>query len=59
MQRGVMEGGVMPPEVPAPSDFNRQGEKQVLGLDLIVVRDGVGLTRSIQGMSESLIDHPF
>jgi hypothetical protein len=49
----------MPPEVPAPSESNPQGEEQVLGLDSIVVRDDDGLTRSFQGMSEALIHHLY
>jgi hypothetical protein len=44
-QRGVVEGGVTPPEVLAPSESNPQGEEQVLGLDLLVVRDDDVLTR--------------
>jgi hypothetical protein len=58
-QRGVMEGGVTPPEVPTPSESNPQGEEQVLGMDSIVVRDDDGLTRSFQGMSEALIHHLY
>jgi hypothetical protein len=45
-QRGVVEGGVTPPEVSAPSDSNSQGEEEVIGLDLIDVRDDYGLTKS-------------
>jgi hypothetical protein len=50
----------MPPEVPAPSESNPQGEEQVLGLDSIVVRDDDdGLTRSFQRLSEALIHHLY
>jgi hypothetical protein len=58
-QRGVVEGGATPPEVPAPSESNPQGEEQVLGLDSIVVMDDDGLTRSFQGLSEALIHHLY
>jgi hypothetical protein len=58
-QRGVVEGGATPPEVPAPSESNPQGEEQVLGLDSIVVRDDDGLTRSFQRLSEALIHHLY
>jgi hypothetical protein len=53
-QRGAVEGGVMPPEVPAPSESNPQGEEQVLGLDSLVVRDDDGLTRPFQVLSKGL-----
>lgn len=58
-QRGVMEGGTTPPEVPTPSDSNPQGEGQVLGLDSIVVRDDDGLIRPFQRLSETLIHHLY
>jgi hypothetical protein len=58
-QRGAVEGGATPPEVPTPSKSNPQGEGQVLGLDSISVRDDDGLTRSFQGMSEALIHHLY
>jgi hypothetical protein len=45
LQRGVVEGGATPPELPAPSESNPPGEEQVLGLDLPVVRDDDGMTR--------------
>jgi hypothetical protein len=44
----------MPPEVPAPSESNPQGEEQVLGLDSLVVRDDDGLTRPFQVLSKGL-----
>jgi hypothetical protein len=44
----------MPPEVPAPSESNPQGEEQVLGLDSLVVRDDDGLTRPFQVLSRGL-----
>jgi hypothetical protein len=49
----------MPPEVPAPSESNPQGEEQVLGMDPIVIRDDDGLTRSFQRLSEALIHHLY
>jgi hypothetical protein len=45
----------MPPEVPASSESDPQGEEQVLGLDSIVLGDDDGLTRSLKGISEALI----
>jgi hypothetical protein len=53
-KRGVVEGGVTPPEVPAPSESNPQGEEQVLGLDSLVVRDDDFMTRPSQVMSKGL-----
>jgi hypothetical protein len=44
-QRGVLEEGMMPLEVLAPSELNPQGEEQVLGLDSIDFRDDDGLRR--------------
>jgi hypothetical protein len=55
LQRGSVEGGVTPPEVPAPLELNTQGEEQVLGLDSLVVRDDDGLTRPFQVISRALI----
>jgi hypothetical protein len=54
-----MEGGATPPEVPAPSESNPQGEEQVLGMDSLVVRDDDGLTRPFQVMSRALIHHRY
>jgi hypothetical protein len=53
-QHGVVKGGVMPPEMPAPLESNTQGEEHVFGLDSIVVRDDDGMIRSFQGMSKGL-----
>jgi hypothetical protein len=44
----------MPPEIPAPSESNPQGEEQVLGLHLLIVRDDDGLTRPFHLMSRGL-----
>jgi hypothetical protein len=54
LQHGAMERGVTPPEVPASSKSNPQGEEQVLGLDSLVVRDDDVLTRPFQVMSKGL-----
>jgi hypothetical protein len=58
-QCGAIEGGVMPPKFLAPSKSNRQWEEQVLGPDLLVVRDDDGLTRPFQVMSRALIHHQY
>jgi hypothetical protein len=42
-----MEGGATPPEVLVTSESKPQLEEQVLGMDLIVVMDDDGLTRSV------------
>jgi len=52
-----MEGGVMSLEVLMTSKYNPMGEEQVLGLDLIAVRDDDGLTRPLQGTPEAMIHH--
>jgi hypothetical protein len=40
-----MEGGATPPEVSATSESNPQGEKKVLGMDSLALRDDDGVTR--------------